>query len=285
MAQSQTSTGFAAAKDLVSNPRVTLATELKSWLDPRVDEDRALLMRAILAMRNHEFGGMIAIGVSDDGTHLVPPSLDIDSAYEQQAIQAIVSKHASRSFEVEVHRVEFKGVRYPVIVVPGATDMPVICKSQIGQGLKPPLREGTIYVRTLDQSGVPSSAPAPWKDIEKLFETCFRNREANYSEFFSRILRAATPSEIHSLVTKAKDISAEAFQAFHGLTDFRNYACERFLNVVTAQQFDIGEIGFLDVALVIDGASERKWQNDGTNAFGFIVRSPYGISAEQLKKL
>src|ERR1700688_4591208 len=99
MAETKSSRSFGAAKDLVSNPRETLAHELKEWLDPGDDDDRANLLRAILAMRNHEFGGVIAIGISDDGAHQKEaPQFDLDSAYAQEAIQAIVSKHASRSF-------------------------------------------------------------------------------------------------------------------------------------------------------------------------------------------
>jgi predicted HTH transcriptional regulator len=157
---SKSTPSYANAEDLVKNPRETLARELKEWLDPTNDEDRATLVKAILAMRNHEFGGAIAIGISKEGNRKPPPTFDVKSAYEQEKIQEIVSKHASRKFEVEIQFVEFDGVRYPVIVVPGVADMPVVCKSTIGQGPKPLLREGVIYVRTLDSSNVPSTAPA-----------------------------------------------------------------------------------------------------------------------------
>src|SRR5208283_5856750 len=98
MAEKESTRSFAASKDLVNNPRETLAHELKEWLDPGNDHDLAILVRAILAMRNHEFGGVIAIGISDDGTHQrEAPQFDLDSAYAQEAIQAIVSNYASRS--------------------------------------------------------------------------------------------------------------------------------------------------------------------------------------------
>jgi hypothetical protein len=275
MAEKESTRSFTAAKDLVGSPRETLAHELKEWLDPRDDHDLADLVRAILAMRNHEFGGVIAIGISDDGTHQKEaPQFDLDSAYTQEAIQAIVSKYASRSFEVEVHRIELNGLRYPVIVVPGATDMPVVCRSAIGQGQRPHLRESAIYVRTLDQNRIPSSAQASWKHIEKTFEICFRNREANYAEFFSRILRTAEPSEVRSLVVKAKEISEHALEAFEGLADFHRYSLERFWEAVTEEQFDVEKIDFLDMVLVIDGVSERKWQNDNRFLTTLITTYP-----------
>jgi Putative DNA-binding domain len=121
------------AEELVSNPRETLAQELKEWLNPAVDDDRANLVKAILAMRNHEYGGLVAIGISDSGVHQPLPGFDVAVAYQQQTIQEIVSTFASRKFEVDVLWVEFKQVRYPVIAVAGGVDMPVVCRSAIGQ--------------------------------------------------------------------------------------------------------------------------------------------------------
>jgi hypothetical protein len=262
MADRKSLPNYAAAEDLVKNPRETLTRELKEWLDLSRDEDRANLVRAILAMRNYEFGGVIAIGISKDGSHQQAPGFDVKAAYQQEAIQAIVSKHASRSFEVELYRIEFNGLRYPVIVVPGVAEMPVVCRSAIGQGQRPHLRESAIYVRTLDQSGIPSSAQASWKDIERLFEACFRNREADYGDFFERFLRAANPKEIRSLVSKARDVSVQAFEAYEGIAPFREYALERFSTVVSEEKLDVAKIGFLDLALVFDGVPDRKWQND-----------------------
>jgi hypothetical protein len=47
-----------------------------------------------------------------------------------------------------------------------------------------------------------------------------------------------------------------------GLADFQDYSLKRFREAVIEEQFDIDKIGFLDVALIVDGRSERKWQND-----------------------
>jgi hypothetical protein len=274
MANQESAPIYAAAEDLVKNPRETLARELKEWLDPSKDEDRANLVKAILAMRNHEFGGAIAIGISKDGSHQQAPGFDVEPAYQQEAIQAIVSRHASRSFEVEVCWVEFNSVRYPVVVVPGGIDMPVVCKSTIGQGQKPHLRESAIYVRSLEQNGIPSSAQASWKDVERLFEVCFRNREADYGDFIERLLRAASPNEIRSLVTKARDISAQALEAYEGIVTFREYALDRFSTAVREKKLDVAKIGFLDLALVFDGMPERKWQNDEQFLNTLLVAHP-----------
>ena len=128
--------------------------------------------------------------------------------------------------------VDFSQTRYPVIVVPGDVDIPVVCRSAIGQGNNRRLHDGAIYVRTLDSNNAPSSAPASWKDIEKLFEVCFRNREANYAEFFSRVIRAADPAAVRSLLSKARDMAVQAFEGFDGVADFQKRGEERFAEIV-----------------------------------------------------
>src|SRR5260221_13845473 len=94
-------------EDLFQDPRETLGHELKDWLDPSKEDDKAILVRAILAMSNSEFGGLIAIGIDDSGNHKTPPlGLNVQTVYEQEAVQLIVSNYASRSFEVQVYFVE-----------------------------------------------------------------------------------------------------------------------------------------------------------------------------------
>jgi len=143
------------------------------------------------------------------------------------------------------------------------------------------LREGTIYVRTLKDSGVPSSSPASWKEVEALFEICFRNREANYADFFSRILRSANPSEIRTLLAKAKEVAVQAMEGFDGVNDFAEYARSRFSTAVAERQVDITNIGFLDVTLVIDGVSEQRWHNDDRFLAALVTANP-DLSASYL---
>jgi hypothetical protein len=270
------------AEDLIQYPRETLSHELKDWLDPNKDDDKANLVRAVLAMSNSEFGGVIAIGIDKNGNHKAPPpGLDVQTAYEQEAIQLIVSNYASRSFEVRVYFVKHNTIDHPVIVVPPVGAKPVVCRRAIGQGQRPALREGTIFVRSLKESGVPSSAPASWKEIEALFEICFRNREANYADFFSRILHSANPSEIRSLLAKAKDVAVHAMEGFDGVSDFTEYALRRFSTAVAERQVDTTNVGFLDVTLLIDGVSEHRWFNDQNFLSTLLVANP-GISASYL---
>jgi hypothetical protein len=225
-------------------------------------------------MSNHEFGGAIAIGIDKSGNHQPSPAFNVKASYQQEAIQFIVSKYASRKFEVEVRFVEHEGVLYLVIVVPRLGELPVVCRSAIGQGTKPHLRDGTIYVRTLNDSGVPSSAPASWKEIEALFDECFRNREANYADFFSRILRSADPTEVRALLAKAKEVSAHALEGFEGLTSLREYALSRFGKIVAKEKSDVERMGFMDTALVIEGILERQWHNDEQFLSALTVAHP-----------
>jgi len=45
-------------------------------------------------------------------------------------------------------------------------------------------------------------------------------------------------------------------------TNFYQYAIGRFSTVVEEEQLDITRLGFLDIVLVLNGASDRKWYND-----------------------
>ncbi|HXM26832.1 MAG TPA: hypothetical protein VN957_12500, partial [Chthoniobacterales bacterium] len=59
--------------------------------------------------------------------------MNVQAAYEQEAIQLIVSNYASRRFEVQVYFVKHNTIEHPVIIVPGAGIAPV-CRRAIGQG-------------------------------------------------------------------------------------------------------------------------------------------------------
>jgi hypothetical protein len=44
--------------------------------------------------------------------------------------------------------------------------------------------------------------------------------------------------------------------------DFYEYALGQFSTVVAEEQLDTKELGFLDIVLVLDGTTERKWHNE-----------------------
>jgi len=69
-------------------------------------------------------------------------------------------------------------------------------------------------------------------------------------------------------------------------TTFYEYALGRFSTVVGEEQLDIAGIGFLDLVLVLDGASDRKWYNDDRFLEALIVAYPNpNLSASYIWKL
>ena len=63
-------------KRYIVNPAEDLDAEYKSWLDLRMESDRANLARAVIALANHG-GGVIVLGFEELSTGLVakPDSL------------------------------------------------------------------------------------------------------------------------------------------------------------------------------------------------------------------
>jgi hypothetical protein len=250
------------AYSFVDQPQESLAKELKEWLDLQVDEHRAKLVRALLAMRNYQFGGMIALGIDDIGTRQAPPSFDPRKRYTGDVLHALISKHASMSFDVDLTWVPHGGYEYPVIHIPGGVQSPVICKSSIGIGPKPPLREGAIYVRTLNANGIPSSALASWKDLEEPFENCLKKREMNFSVLLLNALRSANPKEVPSLIAQLREVSGQVDRSFAGSDSVLEDGIQRFQRVIGERNLDIKDIGFLDIGLSIRGPRSQEWANN-----------------------
>ncbi len=68
--------------------------------------------------------------------------------------------------------------------------------------------------------------------------------------------------------------------------DFYQYAIGRFSTVVQEEQLDINGLGFLDIVLVLDGTSDRKWHNDDRFISALIVAYPNpSLSASYIWKV
>jgi hypothetical protein len=236
---------------LVDRPHESLSVELKLWLDPGRSEDRAKIIKAILALRNQD-GGFLLIGF-DNQTCLpvVPaPFRDIHAVFHQDVIQGFVSKYASHPFEIVVHFVERAGQLFPVIAIPGGTLVPAACKADlIVNSGGPSLRENDIYVRTLNANGVVSSAKASWKDLEALFARCFGNKEADYAGFLSKMFRGISPAIAKQIFSGMFAVAEEG--ANLGLTakEVLSLGIGRFDSVLQERNVEPLKVAYWDVAL------------------------------------
>lgn len=93
-------------QELLVYPREAPDIELKGWLDLTIEDDRANLAKAILAIANSG-GGYIILGYSEDAGDWEPdeqrPS-DL-SNYRQDIVDDIVQSYADPPFHCEVHHV------------------------------------------------------------------------------------------------------------------------------------------------------------------------------------
>lgn len=177
-------------RTLVRQPTEALQVELKTWLDPRQEDGLAKIVKAIFSIRNRN-GGFLVIGF-DNATRL-PDTYPLDKAVEVvfhiDAIQAMVSRFTSPSFEITIYFEERNGQLHPIIAIPEGVRVPAVVRRDfVGGGGKKLLAEGDLYFRTLNSNGTASSARIMPADYADLLEICFENREADIGRFMRRHL-------------------------------------------------------------------------------------------------
>ena len=175
----------AYVRGYIANPRETFTCELKPWINPADNEyDQVKIAKATLALRNWG-GGVLLIGVSDDGK-FEPPPYDPEKMFTQDSVQAIVSAYSAEPFGVDIHTVGVKsrvdGV-VSVIVVPAGITTPVLCRKSSPQNLSPKVISGALYTRTLRSNGRISSAPASQSDLDAMVKKCHDNRVTDIGQF------------------------------------------------------------------------------------------------------
>ncbi|MGO8468038.1 hypothetical protein AB9F45_26120 [Rhizobium leguminosarum] len=175
---------------LIRAPSESLNVEIKRWIDLSTPEGQAKIIKGCLALRNRN-GGFFVIGFDDetlqpDVTH--QPE-NPRQEFHVDRVQALISKYAQELFEVGVAFSTRDGVDFPVIVVPTGIQVPVAAKYAFpGGGGKPLFAEGSVYFRTLNANGIPSTSIAHPRDWREIVEICFENREADIARFFRRQL-------------------------------------------------------------------------------------------------
>jgi hypothetical protein len=149
-------------------------------------------------------------------------------------------------------------------VIPEGVTVPVVVKSDLGDGANRLLRVGDVWFRTLESNGTPSSARAQPRDWRAILDICFENREADIGRFLRRHL-AGRPigalisalAELQSQETKAAPSLCENAETFRAQGDELARAA---LDAYAAESTDdeLLEAGRWSVALILapprDGA-------------------------------
>jgi len=192
---------------LLARPSETRSVELKAWIDPASEDGKVKILTALLALRNFN-GGRLLVGFDDQTQKPLPevPS-GISSAFQNDTLQLLVSRHASESFDVQVCFGELNGQRHPVIAVAAGVKTPVAVKTPVTdkKGAQI-LRKGPVFFRTLNANGVVSSAEAQPSDWPELMQICMDNREADIGRFIRRHLAG---TDIRSLLNSLGDPNIE----------------------------------------------------------------------------
>jgi len=175
---------------LVLSLTESLNVEVKGWIGTTTPEHQAKIVKACLALRNRN-GGFLVVGFDDSS--LQPDAIankpdDVRTEFHTDKVQGLVSRFAQELFEVEVGFTTRDGIEYPVISVPAGVQVPVASKADLLSGADKLIRQGAVYFRTLNASGVPSTSIAHQRDWRDIVEICFDNREADIGRFVRRQL-------------------------------------------------------------------------------------------------
>jgi len=259
----------AAPKTPPTKPMEALAVELKGWLDPRKVEHQSVIIKGLIALRNHG-GGRMMIGYRDDGSVRSDAPFDVRERYQSEAVQDLLSRYASERFEVEVVIEQVDSVDTAVLIVPTGVRTPVRLKAAVkGQregGSYEFLRAGMVPMRTLEANGRASSSECGDADWERLMQICFDNREADVARFVRRHL-AGMGGQVGELVTALQGLSVEERPGSQA-QDFLMLGGSLFADEVSRR----GRLEGYDTLV--------KW--GGREASIAIVPEPQGFTANQV---
>ena len=121
---------------------------------PGLRTDRLLQAKVIkgaLGMSNRRDGGLVIIGVTENGSNYHASGLNDDQlrSWRHDHIATMFSSYADPSIVFETEVVVCKGKQIVVLHVREFADVPVLCKKSLPFQGHQELREGACYVRSL----------------------------------------------------------------------------------------------------------------------------------------
>jgi hypothetical protein len=224
---------------------------MKGWIDPDSPEGKAKIVKACIALRNHD-GGVLLIGFNNQTGASEKNSVlaDVRAAFHIDKIQGLVSKHCSEPFEVEVRWVDRTAQEHPVIIVPSGVRAPVAVRSPIAGSHGVLLAEHRVYIRSLQSNNTPSTTEATWQDWAGVVGRCFENREADIGRFIRRHL---TPDAIRELLNAAASLPPPSLSLEDQARAFLVESAGRFDTVRAELSYQLPPHGWREVAAVTMG--------------------------------
>jgi predicted HTH transcriptional regulator len=142
---------------------------------PGSRESRSILAgvaRAVLGMANKRDGGLVIIGIVEDGDALTPEGVSADDlrTWKQEAVTGALAAYADPYVEVHTENFEYMGKVFVIIAVEEFREIPVLCK----KGFDPKLRAGACYVRR--RGRIETSELATQAEMRELLELATEKR-------------------------------------------------------------------------------------------------------------
>jgi hypothetical protein len=229
---------------LIAEPREDLGVEHKGWLNLTLNDHKAVVAKAAIALANHG-GGFIVIGLKEDGPELlsqVRPAAVPEIT--QDAINSAIRRFATPEFHCEMYGVKhpLTNVVHPVIVVPGTITVPVMCKRDCSDIIA----QNRCYVR---KAGPRSEEPRTAEEWRTLFNRCLRAGREDMLE------------AIRSIVSGRIEVPNTEPNALGLLGEFCNQAKNRWQELVEGEPQDSPSRfpnGYYEMGFGLVGASPTK---------------------------
>ncbi|PZQ30581.1 MAG: hypothetical protein DI562_06760 [Stenotrophomonas acidaminiphila] len=189
---------------MLIDPKESMEVEIKGWLDLSSKEHCGTLAKAAIALANHGGGSLILGFEEDKATARFLPASDRPSdlrMYGQDAVSAVIAKHAEPNFHCDVHIVKrpADGDDYPIIRVPPSV-VPIRSKVDSAAGS---IRANVYYVR---RPGPKSEQPGSGQEWDTLIRRCVAASRTEMLDAIRSILTGsmmagAEPTQTDSLDT------------------------------------------------------------------------------------
>jgi predicted HTH transcriptional regulator len=166
----------------------------------------AQVVRAVLGMANQRDGGLVIIGVENNGGVLNSVGLsEVDLAtWEYDLIADQIARYADPSVSFEREIKEYNSARYVLLTIEEFADIPVLCKRPYPDVL----REGACYVRSRRK---PETSEIPtFADMRDLLELATEKRLQEYLAQLQRlgliVLPTMTPPSTEQFERQRSDL-------------------------------------------------------------------------------
>jgi len=168
------------------------------------NDDKAGIVKDILAMANTQDGGRIIFGVHDNDFEPIGLSDEESASFDQTKVNDFLHRYTDPKFTCYVYKHTLDAKRFVVIDVPEFPEVPIICKQDANSSKdgKLILGKGQLYIRT--EKATSELLPSA-QEMRELMGRAITKRGDELLGNIERLLKGRPP--------KATEESAEKYQA------------------------------------------------------------------------